>query len=167
MLFIFDLDQTLVDTKIASKLRNERRWCEVYQSIPMMHLYPLISESLNYIIEKGYKLSIVTTSPRTYVQKIITYFNLNITNIVAYHDVSKQKPDPEPILKAMKNAGVNASQSISFGDRKIDITASNNAGVTSCACFWDTSERNELIKSNAHYYFQTTQDLYRFITLNY
>ena len=36
---------------------------------------------------------------------------------------------------------------ISFGDRVIDIQASNSANIESVACFWGTKEKRELILS--------------------
>lgn len=167
MLFIFDLDQTLVDTKIALPLRDQKRWGDVYTIIPQMKIYPNIKETLEYLKSKGHTISVVTTSPRIYAQKVIANFNLEITNIVAYHDVSRRKPDPESIYKAMSNAGVSAKDCISFGDRKIDIEASNRAGVSSCACFWDTVEAVELQRSNPTHSFQTTTEMFNFIKHNF
>ena len=43
---------------------------------------------------------------------------------------------------------VSAKDTISFGDRVIDIQSSNAAGIESVACFWGTKEKAELIKSD-------------------
>ena len=51
------------------------------------------------------------------------------------------------MLKALELMGEPAKNCISFGDRAIDIQASNAAGIESVACFWGTKEKAELIHS--------------------
>jgi len=49
--------------------------------------------------------------------------------------------------KALELMNEPAYNVISFGDRAIDIHASNAAGVESVACFWGTKEKAELLRS--------------------
>lgn len=51
------------------------------------------------------------------------------------------KPHPAQMLKALDLMGVSAKDAISFGDRVIDIEASNAAGIESVACFWGTKRK--------------------------
>lgn len=51
------------------------------------------------------------------------------------------------MLKALELMQCSAKETISFGDRVIDIQASNAAGIESVACFWGTKEKNELLRS--------------------
>ena len=51
------------------------------------------------------------------------------------------------MLKALELLGCSAKESISFGDRVIDIQSSNAAGIESVACFWGTKEKAELLRS--------------------
>lgn len=67
--------------------------------------------------------------------------------IVAYHDAKPIKPHPAPMLKALELIGCSAKEAISFGDRVIDIQASNAANIESVACFWGTKEKADLIHS--------------------
>lgn len=45
------------------------------------------------------------------------------------------------MLKALELMQCSAKETISFGDRVIDIQASNAAGIESVACFWGTKEK--------------------------
>ena len=92
-------------------------------------------------------MAIVSTAPRTYVEKIVQHFNIPCDHIVGYHDAKPIKPHPAPMLKALELLGCNSKEAISFGDRVIDIQSSNAAGVESVACFWGTKEKAELVKS--------------------
>jgi HAD superfamily hydrolase (TIGR01509 family) len=145
---IFDLDLTLVDTTCLEEARHERNWPKAYDMIPQTSLYEGIQEVLDIIAKFGIKTAIVSTSPRPYVEKLVEYYKLPVQHIVAYHDAKPIKPHPAPMLKALELMGIEAKEAISFGDRVIDIQASNAAGVESVACFWGTKEKGDLLRSS-------------------
>lgn len=144
---IFDLDLTLVDTTIAEPYRKNRDWNGAYSVIPQCSVYEGLQEVFDIIRKFSIKTCIVSTSPRVYVEKIVHYFNLPINNIVAYHDAKPIKPHPAPMLKALELLNCSAKETISFGDRVIDIESSNAAGIESVACFWGTKEKGDLLRS--------------------
>lgn len=148
---IFDLDLTLVDTTCLEEARHNRDWNRAYELIPQTRMYDGMKDVLD-LIRGSYKkfnakIAIVTTTPRPYVERIVSYYNIPYDHIVAYHDAKPIKPHPAQMLKALELMGVNAKSAVSFGDRVIDIEASNSAGIESIACFWGTKERVELLKS--------------------
>ena len=51
------------------------------------------------------------------------------------------------MIKALQLMDVQADDTVSFGDRAIDIEASNAAGIESVACMWGTKERSALLAS--------------------
>lgn len=145
---IFDLDLTLVDTTCLEQFRHNRQWQEAYANIPSTSMYEGIANVLEIIRKHHIKTAIVSTSPRPYVEKIVSYYNIPAQHIVSYHDAKAIKPHPAQMLKAIEMMGVNAKDTISFGDRVIDIQASNAAGIESVACFWGTKEKSELLRSD-------------------
>lgn len=144
---IFDLDLTLVDTTIVEQARYERNWQLAYSLIPQCVLYDGIEKVFEIIRKFKIKTSIVSTSPRLYVEKVVQYFQIPVKNIVAYHDAKPIKPHPAPMLKALELLDCSAKDAISFGDRVIDIQASNAADIESVACFWGTKEKSNLLRS--------------------
>ena len=144
---IFDLDLTLVDTTIVEQARHDRNWSLAYSLIPKCKLYEGIEKIFDVIRKYNIKTVIVSTSPRPYVEKVVDYFNIPIYGIVAYHDAKPIKPHPAPMLKALELLECTAQEAISFGDRIIDIQASNSAGIESVACFWGTKEKSDLLHS--------------------
>lgn len=145
---IFDLDLTLVDTTVVEQARHERNWPLAYSLIPQCVLYDGIEHVFEIIRKFKINTAIVSTSPRPYVEKVVQQFNIPVGNIVAYHDAKPIKPHPAPMLKALELLGCPAKNAISFGDRVIDIQASNAAGIESVACFWGTKEKSALLKSS-------------------
>lgn len=144
---IFDLDLTLVDTTPLEQARADRNWQLAYSKISECHLYDGIQEILDVITKHHIPTAIVSTSPGKYVQNVTDYFHIPVDQIIGYHDAKPHKPAPAPMLLALQKLGCSADQAISFGDRVIDIQASNAANIESVACFWGTKEKKELILS--------------------
>lgn len=145
---IFDLDLTLVDTTCLEEARHTRNWQLAYQLIPNTTMYDGVQEVLELIRKHNINAAIVSTSPRPYIEKIIAHYNMPIKHIVSYHDAKPIKPHPAQMLKALELMGCSAKSAISFGDRVIDIQASNAAQIESVACFWGTKEKTALLNSD-------------------
>jgi HAD superfamily hydrolase (TIGR01549 family) len=160
--FIFDLDQTIVESTIAEEDRKRRNWQEVYRLIPSFKVYEGILSWLAEILESGGKIAIVTSSPSTYATKVLTYFNIPRHLVVGYHDTKNRKPHPEPILFALSALKFDPRQTFSLGDREMDIRASKSAGVKSCACYWGSNEVEALKNSNAEHHFKTVEEAVSF-----
>lgn len=156
---IFDLDLTLVDTTCLESARHNRNWQEAYRLIPQTTLYPGIRELFDFIRNNNIKCAIVSTSPRPYVEKLVKYYNMPIRVIVGYHDAKPIKPHPAPMLKALELLGETASNVVSFGDRTIDIQASNAAGIESVACIWGTKEKERLLRSGYKHLLKSSCDI--------
>ena len=144
---IFDLDMTLVDSSIAESARKQRNWQQVYSLIPSFTLYQGIDEVFTFIRDNGIRAAIVSTAPRPYLERVCQYFNIPATVLLGYYDCGRIKPAPDGLLRALSALGASSDNSVSFGDRVIDIQASNVAGITSVACLWGTTERVALINS--------------------
>lgn len=145
---IFDLDLTLVDSTIAEEARSRRDWQRVYSLIPQFRLYPGIENVFEYIRTNRDKVAvaIVSTAPSSYVGRVVNHFSIPVDTIVGYHD-AQRKPSPAGMIMAMQRMGVNPSETVSFGDRAIDIQASNAAGIKSVACLWGGKENALLLNS--------------------
>lgn len=144
---IFDLDLTLVDTTAAESYRKNRDWNGAYAALSNCSVYEGMEDVFNVIRKYNIKTCIVSTSPRSYIERVVQHFNLPVNYIVGYHDAKPIKPHRAPMEKALQLLGCNGKDVISFGDRAIDIQSSNDAGIESVACFWGTKEQKELLNS--------------------
>ncbi|MBC8147262.1 MAG: HAD hydrolase-like protein [Bacteroidetes bacterium] len=104
---------TLVDTSCFEELRNQRLWSQIYSNTKNTKIYDGISELVSELV-KYYKVGIVTSSPRTYAERIIDYYSLNIPVLSAYHDTKNHKPHPEPIIKGCQVLQLNANEVFLF-----------------------------------------------------
>ena len=144
---IFDLDLTLVDSTIAEEARHNRDWSLAHSLIPQFPVYNGVEDVFNIIRKHNIPAVIVSTYPRPYVERVVNHFKIPVIGIVAYHDAKPIKPHPASMLKALEILKCEHTEAISFGDRVIDIQASNAAGIESVACFWGTKEKTELLRS--------------------
>lgn len=139
--FLFDLDLTLIDSSSAEQFRNSRNWNKAIAEIKNFKPYPS-SESPHaheipgLLHEQGHKIGIITSSSRGYAEAVIKHFNIYTDVLVAYQDTTAHKPDPEPILAALKSLGKPASKAIYLGDSIADFQACSAANVYSIAAHW-------------------------------
>jgi phosphoglycolate phosphatase-like HAD superfamily hydrolase len=157
--FVFDLDQTLVDSTSAAALRKARNWSSVYQAIPSFRLYSGVSQLLRLI--GSCPIAVVTSSPRTYAERVLDHFQIEADVLVCYHDTKLHKPDPAPIQLAIERLGMSdkwrsmadhiASKGSGrrpriwgVGDHPHDIRAAKAANIVSVGAAWGCEDLSAL-----------------------
>ena len=65
--------------------------------------------------------------------------------------MSRHKPDPEPVLKTLRELGYDASEAFVVGDMPVDVAMAHGAGVRAIAVTFGNATREELVESNADY----------------
>jgi HAD superfamily hydrolase (TIGR01549 family) len=160
---IFDLDQTIIDSNIALQERKNREWNKVYDLIPSFVLYEGIFDLIAEINSNGIPTCIVTTSPSTYCDKVLSHHGLPFVNRVCYHDTHNKKPHPEPMLLALKKMGVAKDEILSIGDDPKDIIASKGAGIISVAAIWGCGNAESLLETAPTYICNKVSDLRKLI----
>jgi HAD superfamily hydrolase (TIGR01662 family) len=151
MNLIFDLDLTLINSSVAEPNRQKRLWQSVYGQIPTFTEYEGIKDVLSHLRENKIRYAIVTSSPASYCKNVCTHWGICLDYVVAYHDTKKRKPAPDPILLALEKMKAKPADTISFGDRDIDIQASHAAGVKSVACLWGSEDQDSLLAAKPNY----------------
>lgn len=137
MAVIFDLDQTIINSRIAFEMRRNRKWKEVYELIPLMSPYTKIVNLINRLVELGIKVAIVTSSPEIYCNKILHRLGIRGVVTVCYHDTEKHKPDPAPLLLAKEKMQIPEKEIIfAIGDEKADIIAAEQINAINILAYW-------------------------------
>jgi len=133
---IFDLDLTLIDSSIAEPLRSKRDWKSVYALIAQFAVYPGIHELLADLHTWGIPCAIVTSSPRPYCTRVVSTHDFQIPELVCFHDTTRRKPHPDPMLKALKQLGLDSTDAVAVGDEAKDIQSARACGVSTIAATW-------------------------------
>ncbi len=100
------------------------------QYIDKIKIFPDAEKTLEKL--GGYRKGLITNTPKDSTYQILKKFDIQkyFDTIVTTDDVKKGKPDPEIVLKACKNLGVNPKNVVLVGDTWSDIEAGRGAGCT-------------------------------------
>lgn len=97
-------------------------------------LFPGFEQVLSDLQAAGIHWGIVTNKPRRYTELLLERLPLDCPIVVCPDDVSRAKPDPEPLLLAASQLEVSASQCWYVGDHQRDIDAGQAAGMFTLGC---------------------------------
>jgi pyrophosphatase PpaX len=113
-------------------------WIEKYKAAvntraPQAPLYPHVREMLQTLKAQGKHLALLSSSESSSIEPVLDQNGLRefFTVFLFANDVSKHKPDPEIIYKALELIGGDADKAIMIGDSKSDLGAAKNAGIDS------------------------------------
>lgn len=108
-------------------------------------LFPGMTEVLDWLDQQGLPWGIVTNKPRRYTEPILSALALDrrCAAVVCPDDVTRTKPDPEPMHLACRQLQRSADSTIYIGDHRRDIEAGKNAGMLTIAANYGYIEAND------------------------
>lgn len=123
--------------------------------------YPGVYEGLQKLHDLGFKMAIVTTKKNKTAHMGLKLKGLDafFDVVIGLDDVTKAKPDPEPLMKALEALGSTPEEAIMVGDNSHDILGGKNAGVTTAAVGWAIKGEEYLTSFNPDYILHTMNDL--------
>ncbi len=160
---VLDLDQMLVDSQCIEPLRKSRQWSLVYQKIPTILAYEGIDEILSIAKDKGIKISIVSSSPLSYANRVVQHFGWKFDAMVCYHDTTQHKPHPAPFIEASRRLKIAERDCWAVGDHPNDIIAAKRAGMYSVGVLWGSLDKEALIRERPDLIFDTVASLHKAI----
>ena len=160
---IFDLDETIVNSTSLKDYRDSRDWKSCYSNTHLTTIYEGLDNLQTYIRQQNLKVGIVTMSPKSYAKRLLAYHSIHFDNLIAYHDVKKRKPHPEPMIKCAMALGIQPNELISLGDDKRDIESANSAAITSVGVTWGCTSKEELLTANPDYIIDDINQLYKLL----
>lgn len=82
-------------------------------------------------------IGVVTSSPRSYAEKLLRHHAIEVPVLVAFHDVARRKPHPDPLLRAAAELGLPPDRCVYVGDADADILAAVAAGAVPLGITWE------------------------------
>lgn len=97
--------------------------------------YPHAKEVLETLKDQGVRLGVVTSKMREVAKAHLTLVGLEsyIEHIVGYEDVTRHKPDKEPLEKALQLFNITHDEAIYIGDHENDMLSAKHARMMCCA----------------------------------
>jgi pyrophosphatase PpaX len=124
-----------------------------------------VSETLKLLKTAGLKMAIVSTKKKDMVLRGLGLLDVEgvFDEVIAMDDVTKTKPDPEPILLALERLGIKADEALMIGDNYHDIVGGQNAGVRTAGVAWSAKGEVFLQTFNPDYMLQHISDLLQLV----
>jgi pyrophosphatase PpaX len=124
-----------------------------------------VNQTIEILKDKGFKLAIVSTKILDTINKGLKLTKLDpyFDTIVSLDHVSKAKPDPESIFKALDQLGSSKEQAIMVGDNYHDILAGKNAGTKTAGVAWTAKGRDYLAQFKPDYMLDEMTDLLKIV----
>lgn len=96
-------------------------------------LYPGVLETLQYLDNKGYDMTICTNKPFEFIEPILDTLSIKqfFKSWIGGDSLSKKKPDAAPLLHFAEKMNKVVDKCIMVGDSKNDILAAQNAQMES------------------------------------
>ncbi|MGG4443730.1 HAD family hydrolase [Brevibacillus fortis] len=166
MAIIFDLDQTLIDSRAAEPYRmgKNRDLNKVYGMIPTLTPYPGINELIEECNQNNIRISIVTAGTIHYCKRVVEHWQWKIDHLVCFHDYAPlKKPHPKPIQMGVARLNKDTTDIIAIGDSSTDTEAARKAGVFSIGALWGTIDKQSLIASKPDLLCENVAELRNFI----
>lgn len=159
----YGLDEGQIETAIA-KYRERFNDRGIYEN----EIYPGIAEMLAALKAGGKKLSIASSKPTQFVERILDYFDIRI-----YFDVivgsnmdgtrSKKEEVVEEALRQMLPSELTSAEKKAavamVGDRRFDIEGAREHGITSVGVSFGYAPEGELEQAGADYIVDTVNTL--------
>ena len=116
-------------------------------------LFPGVSDTLAKLDAMGIKMSVASSrqsqSLLYFLERmgVLKYFPY----VLGSDNVAKHKPDPEPVLKTLRELHYAPSDVIVVGDMPVDVAMAHGADVRAIAVTFGNATREELVEAKADY----------------
>lgn len=96
-------------------------------------LYPGVLEAIEVLKTRGYGVGICTNKPEALAEQLMQALGVRdvFGSLVGADTLPVRKPDPAPLLEAVRRMGGDPAQCVLIGDSDTDRNTSANAGVPS------------------------------------
>ena len=124
--------------------------------------FPGVRPVLEAIRDSGRNLGIVTSKKRRATHMGLARCDLPaewFSTIVTADDVERYKPEPDPVLKALDEAGVEPAAAMFVGDSTHDMRSGRAAEVITAAALWGPYSRAQLEPTEPDVWLEEPGDL--------
>jgi len=127
----------------------------------MVSAFPGAIACVRKFAEAKIRLGLVTSKGRHGTQ--IGLEALKLTDVfevlVCAEDVTRHKPDPEPVRHALEKLGVSPNETIFIGDSLHDMRAGRGAQVATGAALWGPFAKKSLALTEPTHFFESFEEV--------
>ncbi len=149
------------------------RWIATYREYNLTHhdqqvrAYPGAVEMVRAVRAAGFRTGLVTSKNNSGARRGLALVGLEgvLEVIVGSDDVTRPKPDPEPVRLALTQLQMPTTGCLFVGDSHHDIYSGRGAGVGTVGVTWGPFDRAHLESATPDFYCEDPQALLRLLGL--
>lgn len=130
-----------------------RRLFEVNNKPGVVPMFPNVMSVIETLHRRGLLLTIASSRLRKSLVEFLEQMDLcrYIPYVISVGDVEHAKPEPDMVLKTLKENNLRPDEAIVVGDTVFDILMAHNAGVKAVGVTYGNGRREELERVGAEY----------------
>ncbi|HMA20022.1 MAG TPA: HAD-IA family hydrolase [Gemmatimonadaceae bacterium] len=123
--------------------------------------FPGVIETLQELERRGNPMGVVTSKSNEMMDRGLAYVGAIdfMKTRIGMDSCKAHKPEPEPVLVALRELGYQPHEALFVGDSPHDIASGNAAGVTSVAALWGPFTREQLDQQSPSRFLDRITDL--------
>ena len=114
-------------------------------------VFPHVPETLAALAGQGVVMTVASAREEKSLRQLLQRMGLDafFPYVLGANNVTRNKPDPEPVLKTMSELGFSPEDTLVVGDMPVDVLMGKRAGARACAVTYGNSTRAELLEAGA------------------
>ena len=144
-------EKPATDMAFVEQFMSEYKDCYARNLLQKTKPYDGIMEMLEELRRRGIPMAVCTNKHQSAAEMIVkTLFPHGIfQEIIGDQEGLPRKPDPQKVLRIMRDFGVTGEQTAYFGDTDVDMDTARNAGAFAVGVLWGFRAREELVAHGA------------------
>lgn len=146
---ILDMDLTLIDRESAGNYPDKTEKITIQKYCKKVFLSTILYDSWNevftFIRDNNIKVTIVSDAHESIIETVISLFNIPCKFIIGHKAAKgKKKPNPFPMIEALRIMDEASENVLSFGDSLNDYLSASSANINHYGCLWASKEETLL-----------------------
>ena len=140
-------------------LRAYQPWYDSHCAI-LTAPYPGIVPLMRALREAGVKQAVISNKQDSAVRQLAQeHFPGLLETAVGESETVRRKPNPDAVLAALREMGVEKRDAVYVGDTEVDLRTAENAGLACAVVGWGFRTVEQLYEAGAEHIFQSAEEL--------
>jgi len=140
-------------------LRAYQPWYDSHCAI-LTAPYPGIVPLMRALREAGVKQAVISNKQDSAVRQLAQeHFPGLLETAVGESETVRRKPNPDAVLAALREMGVEKRDAVYVGDTEVDLRTAENAGLACAVVGWGFRTEEQLRAAGAGHIFQNAAEL--------
>ena len=140
-------------------LRAYQPWYDSHCAI-LTAPYPGIVPLMQALREAGVKQAVISNKQDSAVRQLAQeHFPGLLETAVGESETVRRKPNPDAVLAALREMGVEKRDAVYVGDTEVDLRTAENAGLACAVVGWGFRTEEQLYEAGAEHIFQSAEEL--------